>query len=526
MDGGFAPVLDYNKWDYQEALIYEIKEQFRKGYKRVACVAPTGSGKSVITAKLEGMVRAKGKEFRYLAPRKLLVYGVGRETEKLGGKFAYRMSDEPYYGGALPSTQLWCTPSFIGYLKTFKATKENPNPGTPKHVDLFVIDEAHTFQPAIVKITQRYPESFFVFLTATPLPGMDRFFESGKEAVVQGPSVKDLQQRGILVPIRYKSFEPDGQEADVLRGEIVSTWIREAEGRKTVVFCKNRKEAKHIQERFVRHGIAAEYMDANTSNTERDAIRERVHTGESKVLVNVEVMSYGVDWPFLECVVLAYTAEAKLQDTPNRLADYIQKVGRGLRACEGKKDLLVIDHTGTVNMFRGVEEDREWQIDSESLRNAAERERQEVQRERTEPELITCRECGFQFLQMNQCPRCNAMVWRQGQEEVEHIEANISDIDPNTGRMRKNILWTPDKARIAYAEILWCVRNYPKGAKSDGMAFHIYEKLKTGVKPPYSKHVQPVQPSDDMKAWGFEAIRKHIAHFHIMNKFRNQKEVA
>lgn len=544
MDDGYGALatVPYSKFDYQERIIDEIRSRFQEKHRGVTVVSPTGSGKSYVVAKVLKLILEGGnKRGLYLAPRKLLVAGVSDKLTDFGIDHVVRMSGVQRQAGPMPNAQCWCTPSYFTFLKTLKKDDDRlgledatrPLHERVPHVDLFMIDEAHTHQPAIKKLWEWFPRSRFVYLTATPLPGMDRY----TDCMVDGPSVGELQKRGILVPIRYKTYENDGRDVEALRGEIVETWVNQGENRKTVVFCKNRKEAKFIQERFLLHGIPAEYMDANTPQDERDAIRERVRTGVSKLVINVEVMGYGVDWPFIDCVVLAYVVEAKLQDTVTRLAEYVQKVGRGIRACEGKQDLVVIDHTGTVLLFGGVEQEIRWEIDSEGMRETAEEviRKQKEERERTEPELITCQECGHQFIQLSECPVCGEQVIHQRSDEVQHVAARISEIDISTKRHKKGkeskqlSLWTPESATAAYKSILWCIRNKKKKdgtPYSDGMAKHVYDRLNTGIKPPWPTAVQPVEPDDAMKEWVNKSIKSHLANWAIRQRFSQQKKVA
>lgn len=548
MDGGYGALettaLYPNKFDYQEQIIDETREYLRKGFRGVTVVSPTGSGKSFVVAKVLKLLLEQGnKRGLYLAPRKLLVSGVSEKLTNFGIEHAVRMSGVPRLGGPMPNAQCWCIQSYFNFLKVLKRDDKRldlEGEARPIHervprVDLFMIDEAHTYQPAIVKLYEWFPTSKFIYLTATPLPGMDRYTNS----MVDGPQVAELQRRGILVPVRYKTYESDGVTVEALRGDIVSTWINEGEDRKTVVFCKNRKEAKFIQERFLFHGVQAEYMDANTPQHERDAIRERIRNGQSKVVVNVEVMGYGVDWPFIDCVVLAYVVEAKLQDTVTRMAEYIQKVGRGIRASEasGKKDLLVIDHTGTVLMFGPVEQEIPWEIESQRIREAAERvkKNQAEERERQEAELITCDSCSHKFIQLSECPVCGEQVHHQHSEAVEHVEARIAEIDWSTlrhkerGKNQQPSLWTKESAHEAYKAILWCVRNTRKKdgtPYSDGIAFHVYNRLQTGIKPPWPTTVHPKEPDQTMKDWVAKGIKSHIAAWAIRNRYSQRKKVA
>jgi ATP-dependent helicase IRC3 len=85
-------------------------------------------------------------------------------------------------------------------------------------------------------------------------------------------------------------------------------------------------------------GIRAEALDGTTPGEQRHAILERLQRGETRVLVNVAVLTEGVDVPSVSCVVIAMPTRSQVK--------YAQAVGRGLRTFPGKDDCLVIDVVG------------------------------------------------------------------------------------------------------------------------------------------------------------------------------------
>jgi DNA repair protein RadD len=50
----------------------------------------------------------------------------------------------------------------------------------------------------------------------------------------------------------------DVMDRPVVTGDIVETWLKRGEGRSTFAFCVNRSHARHIAERFIELGVAAE----------------------------------------------------------------------------------------------------------------------------------------------------------------------------------------------------------------------------------------------------------------------------
>lgn len=89
-----------------------------------------------------------------------------------------------------------------------------------------------------------------------------------------------------------------------------------------------------------------EMVCGTTPMKERDAIIERFKRGQTKVLVNSQVLVVGFDYPALDTVVMARPTRS--------LAQYYQILGRVLRPCEGKNPWFV-DICGTYEMFGAVE---------------------------------------------------------------------------------------------------------------------------------------------------------------------------
>ncbi len=95
-----------------------------------------------------------------------------------------------------------------------------------------------------------------------------------------------------------------------------------------------------LTEAFRAEGFRAESVDGKTLANERHAIMQRVRSGRTQILVNVEIATEGVDVPEFEAVLM-------VRPTLSRCL-YLQMIGRGLRASPGKTDCLVLDHAGNV----------------------------------------------------------------------------------------------------------------------------------------------------------------------------------
>jgi superfamily II DNA or RNA helicase len=88
---------------------------------------------------------------------------------------------------------------------------------------------------------------------------------------------------------------------------------------------------------FLEAGITAEYVDCFSSKADRKLVADRFHKGEIEVVCNVGVLTTGVDWVSISCIILARPTKSEML--------FVQIVGRGLRTAEGKDDCLILDHS-------------------------------------------------------------------------------------------------------------------------------------------------------------------------------------
>jgi superfamily II DNA or RNA helicase len=74
---------------------------------------------------------------------------------------------------------------------------------------------------------------------------------------------------------------------------------------------------------FTDAGIRVEALDATTPIEHRRGILDRLRTGDTRVVLNVGVLSEGWDEPSLECIVIATPSRSQVKCA--------QIAGRGLR---------------------------------------------------------------------------------------------------------------------------------------------------------------------------------------------------
>lgn len=377
---------------------------------RPILASPTGSGKTVIAAHLAARARAQGKTVLFVAPRRELVYQTVESFQRLGMYPGVIMSGEK--PSAYADVQVASMQTLYSRLKRGRV---------PPRADLLLIDECHlSISPSALTVMSAYPDAGVVGLTATPARGDGRALGMVYTDLIAVATTAGLTEQGWLCPaIYYAPTAPDlsrvridpkskdyhqGDLAGVmdrpkLVGDVVDHWMRLARDRRTVVFASSVQHSAHIVAEFSRVGIAAEHVDANTPHGERKAIFDRFRSGETQVLSNCFLASYGFDLPDLSCVVLARPTKS--------LVLYLQMVGRGLRP--GKDSCLVLDHTGAVHHHGMADSCHPWSLDGAStIQDRADAAR----KERKEPKDITCGQCGRVFRLSPLCPSCGWIVPR------------------------------------------------------------------------------------------------------------------
>jgi DNA repair protein RadD len=185
------------------------------------------------------------------------------------------------------------------------------------------------------------------------------------------------------VSIRAGDFQQDeladAMDLPQITGDIVKTWLERREDRPTLAYRVNRKHARHVAECFLEVGVAAEYMDGLTQREDREATFMRFATGETRVIVNVGVLTMGIDVD-ARCVIDAKPTKSKML--------FCQTIGHGLRTAEGKANCIILDHAGD-HLRLGLVTD----LGEEQLNDGSERQNGGKEREKSDPLPCLCKSC-------------------------------------------------------------------------------------------------------------------------------------
>lgn len=195
----------------------------------------------------------------------------------------------------------------------------------------WIADEAHRIEGEGLRLSaERIQRRFAVGLTATPFRGDRRGLETWDALVYSYTSGQAVRDR-VLVPWRAVRWDGSG-EADT--DAVVGRWVAEAEG-PGIVSAVSIADAEQYAARLVEAGVPAEAIHQRCSAGERDLRIRRLRSGRIKALVHVQLLTEGVDLPWLQWLALRRPVSS-----PVRL---VQEVGRVLRAHPGKTEAVLYD---------------------------------------------------------------------------------------------------------------------------------------------------------------------------------------
>ena len=352
--------------DYQTKIILEIYNYLRSNQNRLLVQAATGSGKSVIVAKLTADFLKQGRRIAIVAHRAKLL-------DQLSGTIKAFCNHDSAFIAAGRKTD-YDNPVQLCMVQTLTSKKR-----IMPQVDVVLVDECHvtTYHEGFIKLLKAnfgpvwsLSPKILIGLTATPYrlnkrEGLCRYFDY----IINAPSPRELIKLGNLThpevyvhdtdtidlkTVRIDEATGDYNAKDMAKAlnesyvkDVVDKWQSVEPDSKTILFAGSVAQCRMFVKEFKSRGVKSRMLTGSTKVKERQDIYSQFANNEYQVLINVNVLTEGFDQPDIKTVVLARPSKS--------FALVSQMIGRSLRLHESKPYANIIDCSGFMINYRHMQ---------------------------------------------------------------------------------------------------------------------------------------------------------------------------
>lgn len=434
---------------YQTDIIDKVKAQWQAGARNVGVSAPTGSGKTVIFAKI-------------MADNNLPAIGIAHRKELVSQMSVAMAREQVYHKIIAPSDVIRDIISLhreeCGGATFYNPDSLNAAAGVDTlnsrskdmgswmaQIGLWVQDEAHHLLKGNKwgKVISQFTNAQGLGVSATWLradgKGLGAENDGVFHSLVEGPTMRELIDQQFLTDYRVVCAESDIDLSEVeigstgdykpkqltavtresrIVGDVVKSYMKWAPGKIGITFATDIETATAITGQYNANGISAELVTAKTPLKIRSELMRRFRRREIQQLVNVDLFGEGTDVPALEVVSFARpTASFGL---------YAQQFGRVLRSLPGKEYGLIIDHVGNIVRHNGPPINRKCTLASRSKgsRNTA-----------SEIPLTSCKneDCLQPYERFRVvCPYCGHRPEPAARSSVKMVDGHLIELNAAT----------------------------------------------------------------------------------------------
>lgn len=364
---------------YQQAAIDQLYGWFRErkhesdSEHNPLVVAPTGSGKSLLIAKI-----ILDAQTRFAGTRVLVLTHVKELIEQNHAKLMaiFPECDAGIYSASIGLRHTQNRVIFAGIQSV--ADKA----ALLGEFQIVLIDESHLIPHSGHGQYRRFLNDLrevnggklrVVGFTATPYRLDSGYLHEGSGRIftdiAANIEILPLIDDGYLAPLTAKrtaftvdteSVKKRGGEfvigeagtammADGNTGKAIEDAVYRADDRQHwIVFACTIEHAAEICHELNKHGVLNHLVTGQTPKKTREAMLQEFRESRIRALVNVGVLTTGVDLPLIDCIVLLRpTASTGL---------YLQMLGRGMRPHEEKDSCLVLDYAGNIERHGCVDD--------------------------------------------------------------------------------------------------------------------------------------------------------------------------
>jgi len=330
--------------EYQEAARRAVHAEWDRGVQKTLLTMPTGTGKTIVFAKITEDEVRKGNRVLILAHRGELLQ-----------QAADKLSAATGLGCAVEKAENSCLGSWyrvvVGSVQTLMRDKRLSS-FPSDYFDNIIVDEAHhCISESYQHVLAHFCDAKVLGVTATPDRGDMKNLGTYFESLAYEYTLPKAIKAGYLSPIRAQTIPLKldltgvgtqagdyklsdlGNALDPYLYQIADEMQKYCADRKTVVFLPLIRTSQKFRDILESKGFKA--AEVNGESIERAEILRDFDAGHYNVLCNSMLLTEGWDCPSVDCIVM-------LRPTKIRSL-YAQCVGRGTRLYPGKNDLLLLD---------------------------------------------------------------------------------------------------------------------------------------------------------------------------------------
>lgn len=337
----------------QEKIIVNLQKMQEKGLDKALLISATGTGKTYASA--FALRQQKLKRALFVVHREQIAKQALNSYRKVFGEsrsFGLLSGNEKNYASdfVFATMQTLSKPDIYAKFK-------------PNDFDTIVIDEVHHAGAASYQTIMNYfRPHFWLGMTASPdRPDGFDIYDLFDHNIAYEIRLQKALEEDILCPFHYFGIidiQIDGKLIDDVNlrdfnkltcDARVNYIIEKAryfgysgKSLKGLIFCSTKKEAKALSEQFNTRGYKTLALTGEDSQEAREKAINRLilDDGIDKLdyLITVDIFNEGVDVPEINQVIMLRPTESPIV--------FVQQLGRGLRKCEGKEYVVILDFIG------------------------------------------------------------------------------------------------------------------------------------------------------------------------------------
>lgn len=299
---------------YQEEAVRAVEREWASGHRRTLLALPTGTGKTIVFAKIVERVADGGGRSLVLAHRgELLDQAAEKIAAVTGLPCAVEKAELTSLGGFEAVT--------VGSVQTLMR-EGRLSRFSPSRYDCIVVDEAHhALADSYRRILDHFGGADVLGVTATPDRADRRQLGEVFDSLAYEYSLPKAIRDGYLCPIEAQTIplDIDIRHVAVQHGDWSASQLGNAldpyldaiadamadagcRGRRTVVFLPLVRTAEAFRDRLAERGFRAAEVDGLSGD--RAEVLDAFQRGEYDVLCNSMLLTEGWDCPSVDCIVV------------------------------------------------------------------------------------------------------------------------------------------------------------------------------------------------------------------------------